>query len=85
MTTAQLRNEARRRLDSLPADKVKVAAEFLAFLDDRASDEATAELLAIPGLLEDLAQAKRDQTAGKGVEWRKVRSDVYGHTGKDSR
>jgi hypothetical protein len=76
MTTAQLRTKAKQRLDHLPAGQVKVAAEFLAFLDDRASDEATAELLRIPGLLESVRRAEKEIAAGKGVEWRKVRDDV---------
>jgi hypothetical protein len=67
MTTARLREAARRRLDALPAEKVRVAAEFLTYLDERASDEATAELLRIPGLLEELQAAERELAAGRGT------------------
>jgi hypothetical protein len=76
MTTAQLRKRAKERLDSLPPDKVRVAAEFLDYLDTAASHDATAELLKMPGLLEDVAQAERQIKSGRGKEWRKVRTDV---------
>ena len=73
MTTMDLRQEARSRLDALPADKLKVAAEFLAYLDERASDEATAELLKIPGLLDELREARAQTAAGKGTPFEKLR------------
>ena len=73
MTTTALRNAARRRLDALPAAKLRAAAEFLAFLEAGASDPATAELLRVPGLLPALRQARRDQQAGRARGWRKAR------------
>jgi hypothetical protein len=76
MTTAELRQLAKDTLDGLPPDQLKVAAEFLRYLDERASDEATEELLKIPGLLEDLAEAERDIAEGKTVNWRELRRDV---------
>ena len=57
MTTLQLRRTAEHRLKALPSAKLKVAAEFLAYLETSASDEATAELLRIPGLMEDIRKA----------------------------
>lgn len=76
MTTTELRQAAKESLESLPPEQLKVAAEFLKFLHERASDEATAELLKIPGLLEDIAEAERDIAEGKTVNWREVRRDV---------
>ena len=76
MTDAELKREAMRRIDSLPTAKLRVAAEFLAYLQERASDEATEELLAIPGLLEDVREAQKGIGAGEGVDWRSVRGDV---------
>lgn len=76
MTTAELRQVAKQTLDTLPPEQLKVAAEFLRYLDERASDEATAELLRIPGLLEDLAESERDTAEGRTVNWRAVRDDV---------
>jgi len=76
MTTAELRQVAKQTLDTLPPEQLKVAAEFLRYLDERASDEATAELLRIPGLLADLAEADRDIAEGRTANWRTVRDDV---------
>ena len=76
MSTSELRRAAKETLEKLPADKVKVAAEFLAYLGNHASEEATAELLKIPGILGDLKEARREFETGKGVNWREVRKDV---------
>jgi hypothetical protein len=72
MTTAQLRKQAKDRLDSLPADKVRVAAEFLGYLDTVASRDATAELLGIPGLLQDVEEAADCIRSRRYKDWRKV-------------
>ena len=76
MTTAQLRKHAKERLDCLPPDKVRVAAEFLDYLDTAASRDATAELLKIPGLLQDVKDASKHIKSGQVKDWRKVRKDV---------
>lgn len=76
MTIAQLRKQAKDRLDNLPADKVRVAAEFLDYLDTAASRDATAELLKIPGLLQDVEDASNQIKRGQFQDWRKVRKDV---------
>ena len=76
MTTKQLREVAKETLEGLPPEQLKVAAEFLRYLDERASDEATEELLKIPGLLEDIDEAERDFREGKSVNWRELRRDV---------
>ena len=76
MTTTEQRKAAREALDGLPPDKLKVAIEFLRYLEERASEEATEELLRIPGLLQDLEDAGKEIAAGKGTEWRKARRDV---------
>ncbi len=76
MTTAQLRKQAKDRLDSLPPDKVRVAAEFLDYLESAASRDATAELLKIPGLLQDAEEAPEQIKHSQFKDWRKVRKDV---------
>ena len=76
MTTAQLRKQAKERLDSLPPDKVRVAVEFLDYLDTAASRAATAELLKIPGLRRDIKDASGQIKKGRGKDWRTVRKDV---------
>ena len=76
MTTAQLRKQAKDRLDGLPPDKVRVAAEFLDYLETAASRDATAELLKIPCLLQDVEEAAGQVKRGQFKDWRKVRKDV---------
>ncbi len=76
MTIGQLRKRAKERLDSLPAAKVRVAVEFLDYLDSAASRDATAELLRVPGLLEDVESASKLIKNGRTKDWRKVRNDV---------
>jgi hypothetical protein len=73
MTTAQLRERAKERLDSLPSAKVRVASEFLDYLETAASRDATAELLKVPGLLQDVKNASKLIKNGQTKEWRKVR------------
>lgn len=76
MTIAQLRKHAKERLDCLPPDKVRVAAEFLDYLETAASRDATAKLLRIPGLLRDVEEASGQIKSGRFKDWRKVRKDV---------
>jgi hypothetical protein len=76
MTTTELRQLAKETLENLPPSQLKVAAEFLRYLDERASDEATEELPKIPGLLEDLREAEQDISEGRTVNWRELRRDV---------
>ena len=75
-TSQELRRAAKDSIDSLTPGKLKVAADFLEFLQGRASDEATAELLKMPRLVQDLKRAEKDRKAGKGKNWRGVRKDV---------
>ena len=76
MTIAELRKHAKERLDCLPPEKVRVAAEFLDYLETAASRDATAELLKIPGLLRDVKQASKQVKSGQFKDWRRVRDDV---------
>jgi hypothetical protein len=84
MTTAQLRQRAKQRLDSLPADKVRVAVEFLDYLDTAASRDATAELLKMPGLLQDVEDASGQIKKRKFKDWRKVRRLAKGSSNQNT-
>jgi len=76
MTTTELREIGKQALEALPPEQLKVAVEFLCYLEERASNEATEELLKIPGVLDDLAEAERDIAEGRTANWRELRSDV---------
>ena len=72
----ELRREAKKRLDALSPERLKVATDFLAYLEERESNEATEELLRIPGLLAAFRKAEKQTPVGKLTDWRKVRKDV---------
>ena len=76
MTTTEIREDAIQRINQLPASKLKVAVEFLAFLEERGDDSATKELMRIPGLARDVRSARKQIETGKGTNWRDVRNDV---------
>jgi hypothetical protein len=76
MTTAALKKQAKALIDSMSGPQLRVASEFLAFVKEREVDEATLELLALPGFEESFVRGMRDIKAGRTKPWRKVRSDV---------
>jgi hypothetical protein len=71
----ELQKQLNNSLQQLSLDRLKVLADFAAYLADAESEAATQELLAIPGLLE---RVKQIQLTPKSdcVDWRTVRSDV---------
>ncbi len=61
--TAVLRR-AKKRLETLSEERLRVADDFLAYLEEREASEATAELLRIPNFLGDLKRAEQEFEAG---------------------
>ncbi len=76
MTTAEIREQIQQYVDQLSPERLRVAADFLAYLAERESEEATEELLKIPGFVEAFEKAKQDIAAGKLTDWREIRRDV---------
>lgn len=76
MTTIQLRKQVAQRIRRLSPERLKVADAFLAFLQDRENNAATAELLSIPGFKASLRRGLKQVAAGKMVPFAKVRRDV---------
>lgn len=76
MSSAELRDQVKEYIDQLSPERLLVAADFLAYLTERESEEATQELLEIPGFLEAFERGKKEAAAGKVIEWRSVRNDV---------
>ncbi len=64
MSPTELLAQAKRRLSSLTPERLRVAEDFLAYLQAREGDEATAELLAMPGFLDELRSAEEEVEAG---------------------
>jgi hypothetical protein len=65
MSTVELRRETKRRIEQLSPERLQVAADFVAYLAERESNEATEELLRIPGLTKALEEAERGIAAGR--------------------
>ncbi|MCI0450242.1 MAG: hypothetical protein L0Y79_10750 [Chlorobi bacterium] len=77
MTTTTLKKRINRTIKKLPKEKLQVVDDFVSYLADRDEEnEATKELMAIPGLLSELEKAQKEFKEGKGVNWRKVPKDV---------
>jgi len=73
MTTTQLRRRAKRRIDALPESRLRVVDDFLAYLEERELNDATRELLSVPGLLDEVAGAEREASRGKLVPVERLR------------
>ena len=77
MTTTQLRKRVAARVRALSAQRLKVADDFLAYLEDlEGNNAATRELLAIPGMRRSIERGLRQDAAGKTVPFAKVRRNV---------
>ena len=76
MSTAELRDRAKRMIEELPPARLKVAASFLAFLETPAAKAAQSDLAVVARMRRRLKAGEQDVAAGRTVDWRKVRSDV---------
>ena len=75
VTVPELQHQLNESLQQLSPERLKVLADFAAYLANTESEAATQELLAIPGLLERVNQ---NQLTPKThyTNWRTLRSDV---------
>lgn len=72
----ELLQTAERRLRRLSLDRLKVADDFLAYLEEREESEATQELLSLPGFAADFERAVQQAQAGKTVPLDSIRRNV---------
>ncbi len=63
MSTLELRRDIKKAIDRLPPERLASLADYVYFLTR-------------PALEQRVAAAQAAIAAGKGVNWRKVRSDV---------
>ena len=73
MNKTELLQRAQRRLEGLCEQHLVVADHFLAWLEECEGEEATAELLRIPGFVEELEEAERDIAEGRTVSVEELR------------
>ena len=68
--------EAECRLRSLSAERLRVANDFLAYLQEREENEATAELLSVPGFEAAFRRGIEQADKGEVVRFEDIRRDV---------
>ncbi len=73
MGKTEIRRRAKRRIDSLTDERVEAADDFLAYLHERESNEATEEPLRIPGFVDQLKEAEKDIAEGRTVAVKDLR------------
>jgi hypothetical protein len=76
MNPTEIRQKINQNLDTLSSERLSLVAEFIAYLADKESQDATQELLDIPGFIESFERSKKDITAGRVTNWRSIRTDV---------
>ena len=75
VSTVEIHNQLSESIKQLSPERLKVVADFAAFLANAESEAATQELLSISGLLERVQQ-NQSTPKSQYVNWRTVRSDV---------
>jgi hypothetical protein len=71
-----LLQETERRLRGLSPERLRVAGDFLAYLEERESSEATQELLEMPGFEEVFRRAEQQVKEGQVVRFADIQRDV---------
>jgi anion-transporting ArsA/GET3 family ATPase len=71
-----LLQQAERRLQRLSLERLRVADDFLAYLEEREESDATQELLNIPGFEEAFQLAIQEARAGYVARFEDIRRDV---------
>jgi hypothetical protein len=76
MNNTEIRQQINQHLDQLSSNRLQLVAEFLAYLADKESEEATQKLLDIPKFIESFERGKKDIAEGRLANWKTIRSDV---------
>ncbi|MBW4502085.1 MAG: hypothetical protein KME57_21570 [Scytonema hyalinum WJT4-NPBG1] len=76
MNNTAIGQQINQYLDELSSEHLELVADFLAYLAEKESEEATQELLDIPGFIESFERGKKDIAEGRVKNWRTIRSDV---------
>ena len=73
---ARFMSRGRWTLRVAAPERLRVAADFLAYLDERESNDATEELLSIPNFIEDYQEALQEVERGDVVSFKSIRRHV---------
>jgi hypothetical protein len=75
-TARELRTEIEAYVNQLSGEHLQVVLDLVVDLAQREAEEATQELLAVPGFLKELQEAEREAEAGDLEDWRGLRDDL---------
>ncbi len=76
MNNTEVRQQINQYLDGLSSKHLELVADFLAYLADKESEDATQELVDVPGFIGSFERGKKDAAEGRVKTWRTIRSDV---------
>lgn len=80
MVNATQKTESKRRavtlIEQLSTEKLKIANDYLAYLQDKEAWEATHELVSDPEIVKSLERAEADVKAGRLKHWSDVGCDL---------
>ncbi len=71
-----LYQQAAELIQQLSQEKLRMAVDYLTYLQDKEAWEATHELANVPEIAESLKRAEADTKAGRLRSWQDVRRDV---------
>ncbi|HHN65273.1 MAG TPA: hypothetical protein ENK09_07935 [Nitrospirae bacterium] len=79
MRSATLKREAKKAIDELSEEKIKVAIDFIEYLKEKEEMEATLEILSSHEIMAQIEEAEKAIKKGKldeFVPWEKVKRNV---------
>ena len=76
MRKAELQRQAVLLIEQLSTEKLKIANDYLAYLQDNEAWEITHELAGNPKIAKSLERAEADVKAGRLKHWSNVRRDL---------
>ena len=72
MNHTTIREKINQYLDGLSSERLELVADFLAYLAEKESEDATQELLDIPGFIESFERGKKDIAENRVKNWRMI-------------
>ncbi len=76
MRKAELQRRAVMLIEQLSTEKLKIANDYLAYLQDKEAREATHELAINPEVAKSLERAEADVKAGRLKHWSDIGRDL---------
>ena len=79
MQSTTLKRQAKRAIDELSEEKIKVAVDFIDYLKEKEEMEAALEVLSSHELMEQITEAERSIKKGKledFIPWEKIKRNV---------